>query len=108
MDAYHIHMNEEIFPDPNKFDPERWLGNPKGPNGLHPLSFYMVSFSRGARNCLGMNLAWMELYVGLATIFRRHDFKLFETTRDDVDFKIDLVRPMPQRESTGVRVTVQK
>lgn len=108
MDAYHIHMNEEIFPDPNKFDPERWLGNPKGPNGLHPLSFYMVSFSRGARNCLGINLAWMELYVGLATIFRRHDFKLFETTRDDVDFKIDLARPMPQRGSKGVRVTVQQ
>ncbi|GAP86887.1 putative cytochrome P450 [Rosellinia necatrix] len=108
MDAYHIHMNEEIFPEPMVFRPERWLGNPKGPNGLHPLSYYMVSFSRGARNCLGINLAWMELYVGLATVFRRHDLELFETTRTDVDFKFDMVRPMPDWGSKGVRVVVRQ
>ncbi len=67
-----MHMNETVFPNPTEFQPDRWLGDPKGPGGLRPLSSYMVSFSRGARNCLGLNLAWMELYVGLATIFRRH------------------------------------
>lgn len=107
MDSYHTHMNEAIFPDPLEFRPERWLGEPKGPDGVHPLSNYMVSFSRGARNCLGMNLSWMELYVALATVFRRHDFELFETDRGDVDFIVDLVRPMPKRGSKGVRVVVK-
>ncbi|RWA06192.1 hypothetical protein EKO27_g8918 [Xylaria grammica] len=107
MDAYHMHMNETVFPNPTEFQPDRWLGDPKGPGGLRPLSSYMVSFSRGARNCLGLNLAWMELYVGLATIFRRHDLELFETTREDVDFIVDLARPMPKRGSKGVRVVVK-
>ncbi|KAI1307124.1 cytochrome P450 [Xylaria venustula] len=52
MDAFHMHMNEKIFPNPRQFQPEGWLGNPKGPNGLKPLSQYLVSFSRGARGCL--------------------------------------------------------
>ncbi|KAK7973829.1 cytochrome P450 [Apiospora arundinis] len=107
MDAYHMHMNETIFPEAKEFRPERWLGSPKGPDGARPLSHYMVSFSRGARGCLGLNLAMMELYVSLATIFRRHDFELFETTRSDVDFIVDLVRPMPMFGSKGVRVTVK-
>lgn len=55
MDAYYVYMNEAIFPNPLKFRPERWLGDPKGPDGIRPLSYYMVLFSRGARNCLGVN-----------------------------------------------------
>ncbi|KAK8047900.1 cytochrome P450 [Apiospora saccharicola] len=106
MDAYHTHTDERIFPDPLEFRPERWLGDPMGPDGIHPLSHYLVSFSRGARGCLGMDLAVMEVYVGLATIFRRHNMRLFETTRADVDFAIDLVKPVPKRGSKGVRVTI--
>lgn len=107
MDAYHNHINPAYFPDPLKFVPERWLNDPKGPDGLHPLGNYMVSFSRGARNCVGMTLALMELHVCLATIFRRHELELYHTTRDDVDFIIDLVKPMPKRGSKGVRVIVK-
>ncbi|KAK8058462.1 hypothetical protein PG994_008910 [Apiospora phragmitis] len=107
MDAYHMHMNKTIFPEPEEFWPGRWLGNPKGPDGIRPLSHYIVSFSRGARGCLGLNLAMMELYLALATMFRRHDFELFETTRNDVDFSVDLVRPMPKFSSKGVRVIVK-
>lgn len=106
MDAYHMHMNETVFPSPAEFQPDRWQGSPKGPRDLRPLSSYMVAFSRGARNCLGLNLAWMELYVGLATIFRRHDLELFETSREDVDFIVDLAKPMPKWGSKGVRVLV--
>ncbi|KAK7949582.1 Cytochrome P450 monooxygenase sdnE [Apiospora saccharicola] len=107
MDAYHNHIHPAYFPDPLNFVPERWLDDPKGPDGLHPLGNYMVSFSRGSRNCIGMTLALMELHVCLATVFRRHELELYDTTRDDVDFIVDLVKPMPKRGSKGVRVTVK-
>lgn len=45
-----IHYNPKIFPDPHKFDPDRWL---KGPDSKE-LSKYMVAFSRGARRCIGI------------------------------------------------------
>ncbi|KAI2616722.1 cytochrome P450 [Hypoxylon sp. NC1633] len=107
MDAYHMHTNPDIFPEALDFVPERWLGDPKAPhNGEHPLPYYLVSFIRGSRVCLGMHLAMMDIYVALATLFRRHKLELFETDRSDVDFVVDLVRPMPKWESKGVRVVV--
>ena len=41
-------MNEEIFPEPFKFIPERWLGD-KGKE----LQRYQVTFGKGRRGCLG-------------------------------------------------------
>ncbi|KAI1083476.1 cytochrome P450 [Whalleya microplaca] len=107
MDAYHMHTNETIFPMPLEFRPERWLGDPKGPGGVHPLSHYLVPFSKGSRACIGIHLAYMELTTALATVFRRHELQLYKTNRTDVDFILDMVRPMPKRESKGVRVIVR-
>lgn len=108
MDAYHMHSNDSVFPEPNAFRPERWLNSPKGPDGVRPLSNYLVSFSRGSRACIGLNLAYMELYVALATLFRRFDLELFETDRSDVDFLLDVVVPMPKKDTKGVRMVVKK
>ena len=44
-----IHFNGDIFPDPQRFDPERWL---KGEEESKRLEKYLVSFSRGARECI--------------------------------------------------------
>lgn len=108
MDAYHMHSNEAVFPEPHEFRPERWLGDPMGPDGVHTLSHYLVPFSRGSRACIGMHLAYMELFIALATVIRRHEFEIFETDRSDVDFVNDLVRPMPKWGSKGVRVMVKQ
>lgn len=108
MDAYHMHTNEDVFPEAQRFKPERWLGEPRGPGGTHPLSNYLVPFGRGSRVCLGMPLAYIELYVALATLFRRHELELFQTDRSDADFVLDIVMPMPKRDSKGVRVIVSK
>ncbi|KFZ14842.1 hypothetical protein V502_05878 [Pseudogymnoascus sp. VKM F-4520 (FW-2644)] len=108
MDSYHMHINADVFPDPFVFRPERWLDNPKGPNGRQPLTNYLTTFGAGSRICVAMHLAYLELYVALAVMFRRHELHLFETDRSDVDFALDMVAPMPRRNSRGVRVTVSK
>ena len=41
-------MNSLVFPDPDRFQPERWL------NDAPKLEQYLCSFSRGSRGCLGM------------------------------------------------------
>ena len=64
MTSVHIHHDESIFPDSYAFNPERWIGNP----GLEK---YLVAFSKGSRQCLGINLAYAEMYLCLSTIFRR-------------------------------------
>lgn len=55
-----------------------------------------------------MHLAYMEMFVTLAVIFRRHEFQLFETDVSDVELALEMLSPMPRRESKGVRVTVSK
>lgn len=45
---YLLHMEPKIFPEPAKFNPQRWLDNPS----LKPR--YLMAFGRGNRMCLGM------------------------------------------------------
>ncbi|KAF7587860.1 hypothetical protein BBP40_006629 [Aspergillus hancockii] len=50
MTPYLIHQNEDIYPQPHIFRPERWLDNKS-------LERYLVPFNRGTCSCLGINLA---------------------------------------------------
>ncbi|KAL8826053.1 MAG: hypothetical protein Q9191_004039 [Dirinaria sp. TL-2023a] len=89
MAIYHIHYNETIFEDPTKFDPERWLGTGEA---VERRMKFMVAFSRGSRSCLGINLAYMEMYMAIAYIIRRFDLQLTDTTVQDMKWD-DMVVP---------------
>ena len=67
---------------------------------------HFAAFSRGARRCIGMHLAYAELYLALARIFRRFDMQLYETSRRDVDAVLDFFVPKPVEGGNGVRVLV--
>lgn len=45
--------DEAIFPKPRTFQPERWIGSQKAPNG-QSLERYYVGFGKGTRSCLGI------------------------------------------------------
>ncbi|KAH9165925.1 putative P450 monooxygenase [Lactarius sanguifluus] len=60
-----------VFPDPDAFIPERWLGG-----DAKTLEASLVSFSKGPRSCIGVNLAYCNLYLVIAGIFRRFDVTL--------------------------------
>ncbi|KAJ2928512.1 hypothetical protein H1R20_g8587, partial [Candolleomyces eurysporus] len=81
-----VHLNPDIFPNPKAFDPSRWLGE-----NTSDLESYLVPFSKGPRSCLGLNLAWAELYLILGTLFRKVDLELFETLPSDFDWGAFLV-----------------
>ncbi|KAI3324323.1 putative flavonoid 3-hydroxylase [Xylariaceae sp. AK1471] len=97
-------LDPDIFPEPMEFRPERWL--PSNPN-LDRCNRYLVPFGRGSRMCIGLNLAHAELYIALATIFRRRDaeFELHDTIRErDVDFVRDFFVGETSARARGVRI----
>lgn len=49
--AYSLHRTEDVFPDPDRFDPERWLT--KDPQKLSARKAHFWPFSSGGRMCLG-------------------------------------------------------
>ncbi|KAE8422352.1 cytochrome P450 [Aspergillus pseudocaelatus] len=85
--SYFGHKNPNIFPQPDKFSPERWIS--AGKNNEH-LFKYITSFSRGSRICAGMNLAFLELYMTLAYFVRRFDVELVNTTLEDMRIVRDM------------------
>ncbi|KIK58359.1 hypothetical protein GYMLUDRAFT_695193 [Collybiopsis luxurians FD-317 M1] len=85
MSPYFMHMNPKVFSDPFTFNPDRWL---VGDTREMMLDF--VPFSKGPRQCLGLNLAWSELYLILGNIFRRLDLSLVGKNVE-VDLKLGKV-----------------
>ena len=108
MTSVFIHDNPTIFPNPHQFRPERWLLHKQEEGKVRRLEKYLVPFSRGSRSCIGVNLAYAELYLTFATLFRRFELELFESTRLDVDLAHDYFNPEVSLKSKGVRVMVKK
>ncbi|KAL6711503.1 hypothetical protein ACN47E_004437 [Coniothyrium glycines] len=100
-----VSHDEDIFPNSRQFIPERWLGDPKTSDGL-PLDRFLVSFGRGTRSCLGINLAYTELYLTLGMMFRRYRFELLDADVSDVEMGHDFFIPVTRTDSKGVRVFV--
>lgn len=97
-------FDPEIFPSPHSFNPDRWLEAEK--QGVR-LDRYLVTFSKGSRACLGMNIAYSEMYLGIAALVSRFDMELYEfDSKRDLDIVRDCFIGLPSKESKGVRVKV--
>ncbi|KAK4235976.1 cytochrome P450 [Achaetomium macrosporum] len=105
MDNYSVSHDPWLYPDPFAFRPERWAGDPRAPDGK-PLKGYLVSFGKGPRSCAGRELAYADLYIALATFFRRFECELYETGREAVEVYMDCFVPRPRPGTKGVRVKV--
>lgn len=60
--SYLVHRREDLYPEPDRFRPERFLERKFGPHEWFP-------FGGGNRVCLGMPFALYEMKVLLATLF---------------------------------------
>jgi cytochrome P450 len=62
--AYTLHRNAAIFPDPYTFKPDRWSQQSQA------MKDSFMPFGGGTRICIGLHLAQMELLLGAACFFR--------------------------------------
>ncbi|KAJ4377178.1 hypothetical protein N0V83_000001 [Neocucurbitaria cava] len=113
MTAPIVNRHTAWYANPDVFDPDRYLNDPK-------LMRRHLTFSKGMRQCLGMNLAYQELQTFTAGMFRKYSvfdgtlqqqkgptLELFETGIEDVKTYADYVTPGLRPGSQGVRIRVR-
>ncbi|PLB45247.1 cytochrome P450 [Aspergillus steynii IBT 23096] len=81
MSSWTMHHDQNLFPEPEKFDPDRWLDA----DHSRYLERFLLSFGKGSRQCVGMILAYCELYTTLGHVFRQFDdLKTAHKSRDEL------------------------
>ncbi len=63
---YLVHKRPDVYPEPTRFRPERFLERPPG-------TYTWLPFGGGVRRCIGASLAQLELALALTGIVQRFD-----------------------------------
>ncbi|XP_018561986.1 cytochrome P450 4C1-like isoform X2 [Anoplophora glabripennis] len=83
---YDIHRNADVWENPTKFDPDRFL--PENIAKRHPFSF--IPFSAGSRNCIGQKYGLCEIKAALCGILRKFQLEPVDTP-ETLKYKSDIV-----------------
>ncbi|MFT4111784.1 cytochrome P450 [Silvibacterium sp.] len=94
---YLIQRDPAHFPDPLRFEPERFTPEQKARRS----KFVYFPFGAGGRQCIGESFAWMEAILVLATLAQRWRLRLVAEQPFEMQPKITL------RPRHGVRVVAE-
>lgn len=81
MQCYTTQRDPDAFPEPETWNPDRWLGPRKDADAERAKELFMP-FSKGPRACLGQNLAMMELKVTTASLLLHSRISVAPGTTD--------------------------
>ena len=95
---YGLHRNEKYWPEPDKFDPERFSVD----NKKRHKPYTYLPFGGGPRICIGQHFAMMEMQYVLAMLLRRYRFQLTH------EAAIELHPLVTLRAKNGIRMRVSK
>ncbi|HKF03363.1 MAG TPA: cytochrome P450 [Candidatus Sulfotelmatobacter sp.] len=93
-----VHRDPRFFPNPLRFDPERFTAEAKA----RRTKFTYFPFGAGFRQCIGESFAWMEGVLVLATLAQRWKLRLVPEHRVEPEPLITL------RPKFGMRMIVEE
>lgn len=80
INAWAVHYDEVIFPNPKEFIPERWIENSE--EMLREMERSMFAFGAGSRTCTGRNLSLIEMVKVLQCSLRKFDVRLVDEGKE--------------------------
>jgi len=97
MSPYVVHRDPRWYPDPLRFDPDRWLPE----NAARRPKFSYFPFGGGARVCIGERFAWMEGVLLLAVLAQKWKLRL------EPDHPVETKALITLRPKYGMRMIVE-
>jgi len=97
LSQYAMHHNERYYPEPFKFDPERWTPQARA---ARPKYSYLP-FGGGPRLCIGEQFAWTEGILIIATLARRWKLRTVSSQ------PVQLQPLLTLRPKNGIRMVVE-
>ena len=95
-----MHRDARYFPEPERFDPDRWRAN--DPRGASLPRFAYFPFGGGPRVCIGAGFAMMEAVLLLATIAQKFQIEVSPGQTVKMQPTVTL------RPRSGIPVTLRK
>ncbi|KAJ6188985.1 Cytochrome P450 [Penicillium mononematosum] len=87
---YSIHTNPEVWRDPFRFDPNRWISEET--KNKHRCAY--IPFATGPRGCIGFNFALLEVKILLSELVSRYEFTREGLEAIEYDPEFQLIRPL--------------
>jgi cytochrome P450 family 6 len=78
---YAIHHDPCYYPEPDRFDPERFSDEAKSSRP----HFTFLPFGEGPRNCIGMRFGLLQTKVGLTVLLSNYEFGVCEKTKQPME-----------------------
>jgi cytochrome P450 len=97
MSPYVMHRSPAYYPDPERFDPERWT--PEARQARPKFSYF--PFGGGSRVCIGERFAWLEGVLILATFAQKWKLRLVP------GHPVEILPLITLRTKHGMKMTVE-
>jgi cytochrome P450 len=76
MQAFTNQRNPTYFPEPDKFDPDRWISDGVINPGTPEMREMMLVWGKGSRTCIGQYMATMEIKILLARVLEQFEVRM--------------------------------
>nr|XP_061792471.1 cytochrome P450 3A30-like isoform X2 [Nerophis lumbriciformis] len=87
-----LHRNDDLWPEPEKFKPERFSKENK--DSIDPYAY--LPFGAGPRNCIGMRFAMVSMKLAIVEILQRYNFCVCDETEINIEMDVQGLL-MPKR-----------
>ncbi|EFA05730.1 probable cytochrome P450 6a23 [Tribolium castaneum] len=89
-----LHSDEEFYPKPETFEPERFSKTEKSLR--HPYTF--LPFGEGPRMCIGKRFGLLEVKLALTCLLKNYKFSVNCKTKEPLAMRVDTVVLAPKDE----------